>query len=215
MDYSKKGLYDIEKPAEYKNAVARSTSYAGGVGKWKAANAGKVKGTEMVPEADKTYFLKEVPDGFLCTKIYLIYDAINNNTVVHNYLISDVDDNNYSDIGLYAKDITTGNRIKLAASYTIIDTFNSRTDKITAKDSFEMQAGYVAVWNPDLAKKDFEIAAAYTTPDGVRVEGKYIRMITIGDGTYKGTFDADEGGFAISDKLNNRIMKPGNIKKVS
>ena len=216
MDYSKKGSYDIKNPAEYKSAVDGSATYVGGVGKWKAANVGTAgKGTEMVPKTDETYFLKEVPDGFLSTKIYLIYNHYTT-VVKSNYLISDVDDNNYKEIGLYAKDITTGDRIKLAASYTIIDTFNgNRKDKITAKESFGMDAGYVAVWNPALATNDFEIAAAYTTLDGVQVEGNYIRMITVGDGKYKGNFNTGNGGFSIADTDNLRIIKPGNIKKTA
>ena len=210
-DYAKKGSYDIANPAEYTSAVSGSKAYVGGLGYWKAANAYTENGTAMKPEANMTYFLKEVPAGFLASKLYVIYDAHNDNTVVQNYLISDVDDNNYNEVSLYAKDISTGDRIKLAASYTINDTYNNKTDKITAKTTFGMQAGYVAVWKPDLATADFEFAAGFKTPDGVDVEGAYIRMVTVGDGKYKGNFNSGNGGFAIVDVKNGHIITPGQI----
>ena len=219
-DYAKKGNYDVTKPQEYSSAVEGSATYEGGLGPWKSANAygeslingneGGI-GTAMTPVANHTYFLKEVPAGYLSVKIYLIYDAHNNNTVVQNYLISVVDDNNYSDISLYAKDITTGSRIKLATQFTINDTYNGKTDKINAT-TFGKK-GFVAVWNPSLATQDFEFAASYTTPDGVTVEGAYIRQVKIGDGTYKGSFEANNGGFEFSDIANGRIVTPGQILK--
>ena len=213
-DYAKKGTYTGGP-----TATKDGTSYEGGLGYWNKKmvwgssleNGEGGIGTAMTPVAEQTYYLKEVPEGFLASKIYVIYDAYNNNKVVYNYLISDVDDNNYSEIGLVAKNISTGNRIKLAVSYTINDTFNGKTDKITAKNSFGMKAGYVAVWQPTLATKDFDIAATYTTPDGVTVEGSYIRMITVGDGTYKNTFAPGNGGFAIEDTPNTFIRNPGHI----
>ena len=210
-DYARKGDYDIANPAEYTTAVTNSKPYAGGAGYWKKANALTTVGTAMTPEVNTTYFLKEVPAGFLASKIYVIYDSHNNNKVVDNYLIADVDDSNYSEIGLIAKSITTGERIKLAASYTIVDTLNAKEDKITAKDTFGMKGGYVAVWQPALATQDFELAAAYVTLDGVAVEGAFIRAYSVGDGTYKDTFEAGNGGFAITDIANTNIKTPGQL----
>ena len=210
-DYVKKGSYDVTQPAEFTSAVPNSAAYAGGLGYWKKANAYTAKGSEMQPEANKTYFLKEVANGFLTSKIYVIYDAHNDNAVVDNYLIADIDDSNYKEIGLIAKDITTGERIKLATSFTINDAYNSKTDTITAKTTFGMKAGYVAVWKPELLTKDFELAAAYVTPDGVAVEGKFIRSFTVGDGKYKGNFNAGNGGFAVEDTENTNITVPGHL----
>ena len=214
-DYVKKGSYKGDGVA-----VTDGVNYIGGLGYWKKANAftgtplesgeGGI-GTAMTPVAGHTYFLKEVPAGFLASKMYVLYDAHDNNTVKQNYLLSVVDDNNYSEVGLYAKNITTGDRIKLAVTYTINDTFNGKTDKINAS-SFNMKAGYVAVWRPSLATENFEFAASYTTPDGVTVEGAYIRMVRVGDGKYYNTFawdDPDNLGFAITSKANDRITDYG------
>ena len=214
-DYGKKGNYDIENPAEFISAVPNSTEYVGGIGPWKAANAIKTaKGTEMVPEAGKTYFLKEVPSAFLKSILYVIYDAKNvttPNLIVHNYLIADVDDNNYNDIGLFATNISTGSRIKLATSYSIVDTFNNKTDKINAA-TFGATKGYVAVWKPDLATKDFDLVPYFVTPDGVTVEGAKVRSITWGNGTYQ---EWAAPGVTFSDADNENIIVPGQVQKAA
>ena len=217
-DYGKKGDYDIANPAEFTSAVPNSTAYVGGIGPWKAANAIKgegAKGTEMTPEVGKTYFLKEVPSAFLKSLLYVIYDANNvekKNLIVHNYLLADVDDNNYSEIGMYANNLTTGDRIKLAVSYTIVDTLNTRTDKITAKDFFGAEKGYVAVWKPDLATGDFDFVPFFVTPDGVTVEGANVRYITWGDGTYQ---EWKTPGVTFKIEANENIIDPGQIQKAA
>ncbi len=202
-DYAKKGSYKGDGVA-----VTDGTAYIGGLGYWSKKNAITANGRTMKPEANKTYYLKEVPNAFLSNLVYIIYDAHNENTIVHNYLICNVDDNNYNDVALIAKDIYTGERIKLASSFTINDTFNNKTDKITAKDKkyFDTKAGYVAVWKPNLATQDYEFAASYTTPDGVKVEGSFIKQVVIGDGKYYNTFESGDG-MKLGSRKNENLLK--------
>ena len=212
-DYGKKGANFDATALTYTNGEATDdggTSYVGGLGPWKKANIGDAgKGTEMKPQAGQVYYLKEVPAAFLKSAVYVVYDGYNKNTVVGNYLLADVDDNNYQDIGLYTE-LTTGARVKLAASYTIVDTLNGgREDKITAQN-FGATKGYVAVWNPDLAGKDFTLVPYFVTPDGVTVEGAKIRTISWGDGTYVEGFKAP--GVSFTDPDNTNIKKPGQIQ---
>ena len=214
-NYAKKGDYVDTKPAEFTSAVPKSTAYVGGVGPWSVGKPYTEKGTAMTPEANTTYFLKEVPADFLTPAVYVIYDTVDNNKVVKNYLITNVDDNNYKEIGLIAKDITTGDRIKLALSYTISNEFTGTKDRINARDGkyFKTQAGYVAIWNPDVlaSSSEFEYAPAYVTFDGVVVEGSFIRTVNTGDGCYKGSFDLSAGGFGFKDTENTNIADYGNV----
>ena len=133
------------------------------------------------------------------------------NLIVHNYLIADVDDNNYNDIGLFATNISTGSRIKLATSYSIVDSFNGKTDKINAA-TFGATKGYVAVWKPDLATKDFDLVPYFVTPDGVTVEGAKVRSIAWGNGTYQEWADP---GVTFTDADNDNIIVPGQVQKAA
>jgi hypothetical protein len=216
-DYGKKGSYDIDNPAAYAaNSISGAVGYIGGLGPWKSSKAYTAEpGTAMTPEANKTYFLKEVPVGFLESKLFVIYDAHNNKKVVHNYLISLVDDNNYKEIFLNATISGTGtkDRIKLAASYSVVDTFNDGTTVKINASTFGLTKGFVSVWKPDRALSAFDFTASWVTPDGVTVEGATIGKVTIGDGTYKGDFKPGNGGFAVDRVANNRITTPGQIVK--
>ena len=176
------------------------------------------KGTEMTPAIGATYYLKEVPSVFLKPMLYVIYDAHNEYTVVHNYLLTDVDDNNYNDIGLYATNITTGDKIRVTTAYTITDSFNGKSDTIKAA-TFGARSGYVAVWKPELAVSDFVYTPYFKTPDGVIVEGSSTRTVTIGtgkvtivqiDGVNRVDF-INGSGFTLRDDPNSMIRAIGNI----
>ena len=176
------------------------TAYTGGLGSWLKGKAFKEqalstgeggKGTAMTPAAGATYYLKEVPEAYLKPYMVVIYDTHNNNSVVRMYLLSAVDDLNYSNVGLDAVDITTGDRIALATSYTITNEFTGNATitarTITGSDSYSK--GLVAVWQPTLPgldKDSFAYQAYFVTPDNVTVYGKLTRTVSLGDRTVHG-----------------------------
>ena len=207
--YNKAGTY-TGGPVNDLTTNTTGKNYTGGLGFWSGKNAiTDVKGTAMVPEAGKTYYLKEVSNSFLKPTLYVIYDHNNvelKDKIVDMYLITAVDDTNYKEIGLIATDITTGERIKLAGSFTITDTLNNRTDKITAS-VLGAPTGFVAVWQPGAPSKDFVYTPAFVTPDGVAVEGGTTREVTVGNGSYVDGFAGP--GLTFIDSDNTNITKPG------
>ena len=193
------------------------TPYVGGLSNWSAKNAYTNSGQAMNPTSGITYYLKEVPEWFLQPYLYVIYDIIDKNNVKDMYLMTDVDDNNYNEIGLFATDIRTGDRIKLAVSFKIIDTINSKTDTIKADTIAKASGfddvnakGYVAVWNPGVASKDFTFTPYFITPDAITVEGTNVRSVSVGNGTYQDTFAAPGITFTNSSNAANYIT-PGNV----
>ena len=181
--------------------AAGGTAYTGGAGKWlksKAFTATQLSsgeggpGNAMTPAVGATYYLKEVPVAFLKPYMVVIYDTHNNNSIVRLYLLSAIDDLNYNDIGLDAVDITTGNRIALAASYTISNEFTGVKTKITPNSAFGVSAGFLPVWQPpELPSGDsFTYQPYFVTPDGVKVSGLLTRTVEMGNRTVVGQFQS-------------------------
>jgi hypothetical protein len=220
--------YDSTKlPFSNKNwsADRGGRPYVGGLGYWSGAKAYTQNGHDMTPKGGETYYLKEVPMWFLQPYLYVIYDMYagtdGNGPVVDMYMLGNVDDNNYQTIGLFATDIETGERIKMAVSFTITDTVHGRTDKIDATvvagasfPGISDVRGYVTVLHPGVQETEHEFVYTpyYITPDGVTVEGCFTRTANTGDGWYyeddTGTFL--EPGIHFTKALNELIKQPGN-----
>ena len=82
--------YDLENPKA--GVVEGATKYEGGPGAWSKARAYTTNGSKMIPEANTTYFLKEVPNEvFLKMYTHVVYDTHDNNKVVKVFMITDVD----------------------------------------------------------------------------------------------------------------------------
>ncbi len=176
----------------YADYQKKGTNYVGGLGSWVKTKAYTANGSELVPTVGTTYYLKEVPvNSYLKPYLYVIFDRNNNNTVTRLLTITDVDDMNYSNIGLDLVDITTGNRLALSATFTITNTVSGQKIKLTTQQAFGVN-GLMAVWETDgvpAANENFRYQAWYETPDGVKVYGNLERIVYMGDGTvYNGTF---------------------------
>ena len=223
--YNRAGADFDATTAEYtdnKTTDSNGTPYVGGSGAWTKSRAYTVNGREMVPEAGKTYFLKEVPnDVFLQNYTHVIFDTRDDNTLKKIFMISSLDDTNYSTIDLYAEN-SFGARTKLAVSYVFGE--SATTEKTTIDAStFGATAGFVAVWNPkDLSpveKGCKYIIPTYTTPDGVIVDGSKMRVVTFGDGKIDASgkiVDITTGKFSVSDTVNTETLDPelkGNLAK--
>lgn len=207
-NYQKKGTEYTGGPIRDTNGAAVNhgkdsggTAYTGGAGKWlkgKAFTATQLSsgvggpGNAMTPAAGATYYLKEVPVDYLKPYMVVVYDTHNNNSIVRMYLLSAIDDLNYNDIGLDAVDITTGNRIALAASYTISNEFTGVKTKITPNSAFGVSAGFLPVWQPpELPSGDsFTYQPYFVTPDGVKVSGLLTRTVEMGNRTVVGQFQS-------------------------
>lgn len=77
---------------------------------YKEAN-GEAKGSSLVPEAGKVYYLKEVPESYLTSRIAWTYDTVQKGKVIDVFLLSVFDDNNYSDYGFYYVDEVSGEKL--------------------------------------------------------------------------------------------------------
>ena len=170
------------------NGIAYSKTKCG-QGYWLKGKAYTVDGTAMTPTPGATYYLKEVPVEFLSPYMSVIYDVNNSNNIVRIYLITAVDDLNYTNVGLTVKDgsnqaMDIGNRIALTNTFKI--TSESRdTIQIKASTAFGVAAGFVAVWQlPTLPANEtgFTLNAYYVTPDGITVTGAQTRTVNMGDG---------------------------------
>ena len=121
----------------------------------------------------------------------VVYNTQRENSIVRMYLLSAVDDLNYSDVGLTAVNITTGERIALSTSYTITNEFTGNTT-LTANSAFGVSGGLLAVWQPPTlpSADSFTYQPYFVTPDGVTVYGKLTRTVVMGDRTVHGQFEA-------------------------
>ena len=223
--YNRAGADFDATTAEYsdnKTTDAAGKAYKGGSGAWTKSRAYTVNGRTMIPEAGKTYFLKEVPnDVFLQNYTHVIFDTRDDNTLKKIFMISSLDDTNYSTIDLYAEN-SFGARTKLAVSYVFGESANTKETVINAQ-TFNAEAGFVAVWNPaDLSAVENGckyVIPTYTTPDGVIVDGSKMRVVTFGDGKIDASgkiVDITSGKFSVSDSDNTMTLDTtlkGNIAK--
>ena len=83
-----------------------------------------------------------------------------------------MDDNNYSEVGLYAKNITTGDRIKLAVTYTI-------------NEMVAYASGYMTLWPGYLLSTASITYDAYQSGPDRFPEGAYIQVKTEKLGTLR------------------------------
>lgn len=122
IDVPESGTYDLTKLVksgylyggyyrDYKDAGSYNggpdatndgVNYAGGTDSWDENEAYTAKGTAITPVGGRTYYLKEVPDTYLRPATYVVYDTVANNKIVHLYLLTAMDDNNYESVGFNA-----------------------------------------------------------------------------------------------------------------
>ena len=175
--------------ADGRTKDANGKPYNGGAGWWTKKNAYTVSGKTITPVAGTTYFLKEVPESYLTPYMHLIYDTHSNpiNKIVHGYLISNLDDANYNDYGLYKINKTSGNKTKFTGSFVIADYIGTTKTTITAKTiAPTCGGGYVAVWQDDKLVTEgegFVYCPYFKTPDQVEVAGIITRTVKTGNYT--------------------------------
>ena len=143
-------------------------------------------GRELVPEPGVVYYLKEVPNMYLPNKIVLTKSHGQNGKILDAYMVTAVDDTNYSAVmtAIRGLDIET-NEVVLAKSFLLTskDWVDASGKPIefeftpsTLNSAIPEGAGYVAVYHlgadflEEKAGGTFRATPQWTTYDGVDVK---------------------------------------------
>ncbi len=156
---------------------------------WVLSEALTVNGLEMAPAQDSTYFLKEVPaDKYLRPYLHYTYktgEGLGN--VCTSWLISDLDDTNYTHTGFVIID-KNNDAEKVLESLTITTTTGNSTIRLTPKRVFQANSGnfltYLTVFNDGRNGEDTVNLLAngnlvmqyWVTPDNLIVTGTNSRV---------------------------------------
>lgn len=151
------------------------------------------KGTEMHPEADTVYYLKEVPNQYDLPYTHYTYGK--NDKVLRNmWYITAIDDLKYSEVGfiVVVEDKETGELVeKVVQTLTVTSATNNATVKLTPKSVFGgggnklVEAGYLGYKEfTDLivANTSSVFTPYWKTMDGVTVRGTQTRTINFNNG---------------------------------
>lgn len=179
QDYSGKGNYNDDGVAP----TAGFVEYTGGPDIWNAKEAYTEAGTAISTVAGTTYYLKEVPEAYIQASNYEIYHK---QTFVEKmfYLVTTVDDANYSEVGFKIGAKATDYKSTLAKTITLNydDPDNTdywRSGTLEVKDFNDVTNGYIAFVNNnkiiDTAGATLTYRPYYKTLDGVTVYGKLQR----------------------------------------
>ena len=166
----------------YKDYAGKGTPYTGASSSWSAADAYIDYGTTMVPVAGETYYLKEVPDAYVQASNYEIYH-IKTGVEKKFYLVSTIDDANYSAVGFKVGASETDLKSTLTSAWSISykDPSNSAdywNSTVYASDFNNVPAGLITyIENNTIltAGKSVVYRPYFTTLDGVQVYGKLQR----------------------------------------
>ena len=175
LTYDGSSLYYSGVKAYWKNPVTQATGQIG---------------TAVQPVPGAYYFLKEVPEAYLKSRIQFVYDWAQNYKLQKMFLHTVVDDKLYSEIGF---EITTSDRrvAKIVSSFKFTPA-NGGTVITTKPTDFGVSRGFIGYidYTDDLAGSDgflkanvqFKVQPYWITPDGVTVYGT-ARTFNTGDGT--------------------------------
>ena len=187
------GLYDKLTPGKlyggyYKNIVPwfedfsysnSTTTYDGANIIWPLENAQYTDAANFTPENEATYYVKEVPDGYL-QNFYHYYYHTGTGNLTYVYLISAIDDRNYSDAhikldGEYTqrkvvKKITFGGE-----PYTPGSMFGNKG----VVDNDVVRVLYCGDLSVLMAAGVYNAIPMWVTLDGYEVTGKTLRTYTV------------------------------------
>ncbi len=161
-------------------------------------------GLELHPQADETYYVKEVDDAYLQPKILHVYNTYYGNQVTQVHLVTAIDDTNYQYVGFIVENEDS------AAAVTLDDTVYESIGII--REGAEQEEKTLADFFPVLkdgllhslaytgsigANQKFAFTPFFVTPDGVKVTGVKTRTVDMGDGTFT---NGTAPGLQVSDK---------------
>ena len=151
---------------------------------WNAGDAyTDVKGTEINPQPDKVYYIKEVPNGYIRPYLHYTFDEIDPDHPIKSiYIITASDDANYDSVG-YVQVNPDGTVSGTKAMMLKITKPDGSIDKLlTAKSVFSgfgVTRGYLW-WNQRndlIGQAEFTYQPCWKTLDGVDVMGLTERTV--------------------------------------
>ena len=167
--------------------------YTGQANAWSWDKAETTNGKKMNPVRAAVYYLKEVPTSYLNNYHQITYNK-KTTALTALYIISAIDDTNYSDTGMVLA--TAGdNTAKVVSSLTFRNTATNRDVTLVANKVFKAKGvtSDAAKLSYIQASGDyFKAGSSYTvhpyweTPDGLHVTGTSERTITIASMTKAG-----------------------------
>jgi uncharacterized repeat protein (TIGR02543 family) len=149
-------------------------------------------GMEMHPQAGVTYYIKEVPaDKYLQPYFHYTYKKIDSNPIVTAWLISDIDDENYTESGFVFVDTNNG-KANICKSLSVTAQTSGNTIKLTPMRVFgvnnsgfltyrRVMDNYVGLaYNKagDTFGDNVAVFQYWVTPDGLIVTGTTSRVYT-------------------------------------
>lgn len=140
-------------------------------------------GTQLVPKAKETYYIKEVPTTYL--KPYYQYTYTKGTLKINNlYMMSAIDDLNYNETGFEI--ISTDHDANVYTSFTVKVSNGTYSTTFTPAKMFGGGlSGYVTAADTSdvLSNSSMIVKPYWVTPDGIKAYGAVERTITNGDGT--------------------------------
>ena len=188
------GIYAVSTTT-YPTAVYNADkTYVKGLTKWwKTDQVLRADGSQLKPVKDTVYYIKEVPDKYLTTRIQYVYDWSKENRLNSIYLLTVVDDKLYTRVCFDLKiEGTTEKTATLAGAFTFVqkNTENKKTTSVT--DFADVKRGFIGYADGGFAVDGggfiaadtvFTITPRWVTPDGVTVAGKGRTFTTGATGT--------------------------------
>ena len=147
---------------------------------WKSDDAYTVDGTAMKPVADMTYYLKEVPvNAYLQPYFHYTYYKTDG-SLATAWLISDVDDLNYTETGFVIK--TDDKEAEVAATLTVKNAVGGATVQLKPSSIFRSNGvldgylTYLEVLESKLLDTSSTVLQYWVTFDGLKVTGNTSRV---------------------------------------
>ncbi|MBQ6414428.1 hypothetical protein IJI28_02310, partial [Candidatus Saccharibacteria bacterium] len=187
------GLYDKLTPGRlyggyYKNIVSRfddfsysndATTYNGANFDWSVKNPETADAAEIIPENEATYYVKEVPNGYLQNYYHMLYYT-SSGRLTYIYVFSAFDDLQYDDIGFEINGIEKG----ASWNYTFTFTSSTHVTVISPSDTFGdkgVLGGAVMYGHFDelITVGNHTVLPYWITMDNYKVTGKTLRTINV------------------------------------
>ena len=150
-------------------------------------------GLELHPQADETYYVKEVDDAYLQPKTYSIYNTYYGDQVKKVYMATAIDDTNYQYVGFVVGE--TDQEEAVSAENAVYQQVEVTRDgqpyqTLTPESFFKGTAAaegwlHLQAYTGEIAAgEEFVFTPFFVTPDGVKVTGTTQRTMCFGNGTY-------------------------------
>ena len=134
-------------------------------------------GNALHPTVGEVYYLKEVPEAYLCSRISYVYDWAQDYKLIYFYLLTAIDDGNYSAVQFNVQTSNTNYPATIVSSFAITQR-NSTTKFINrATDFTGLRRGYIGYADAtDLLTAldegdSFTMTPQWITLDGVPISG--------------------------------------------